>query len=210
VADRKITGLELGTKDAYSCGAVVSTVPLDVLAGLLPQGWDGYAARLRRIRYIGVVCVSFKLARRVSNNFWLNVNDHRIPFNGIIEYTNLNPMQGRAGHIVYVPYYVPTDHPLYRMDDQELVQKSWEALKLLQPTLRDSDHLAHHLARAPYAQAVCPTGFLDLLPGPEAPIEGLHLLDSTFLYPEDRTQSGHVTKAWACAARMDEAAHGAG
>jgi hypothetical protein len=49
--------------------------------------------------------------------------------------------------------------------------------------------------RAPYAQAICPTHFLRLLPSQRAPIEGLHLLDSAFLYPEDRSQSGLILKA---------------
>lgn len=197
----RVCGLET-VQRVFDCDQVISTVPLSVLAELLPDADGEYTAALRRIEYIGVVCVAFRLARPVSNAFWLNVNDHRIPFNGVIEYTNLNPLGGKAGHIMYVPYYVATDHPLYRMDDEALIATSWEAVKRINPALSDADLLARHVARAPYAQAVCTTGFLRLLPAQQAPISGLHLLDSTFLYPEDRTQSGHVLKAWACAERI--------
>jgi hypothetical protein len=44
------------------------------------------------------------------------------------------------------------------------------------------------------------------MPEAEAPIGGLHLLDSTFLYPEDRTQSRLIEKAWECAERIHRSA----
>ncbi len=195
----QVAGLSFEGRPTFACDRVISTVPLSVLAELLPAGWEDYAAQLRRIQYIGVVCLVLKLKRPVSNNFWLNVNDTRAPFNGIIEYTNLNPLQGKHGHIVYVPYYVSTDHPYYAMDDATLFTHSRQALKLINSSLKDTDVLAHHITRAPYAQAICTTGFLKLMPNHLAPLKGLHLLDSTFLYPEDRTQSGHILKANACA-----------
>lgn len=200
----RVSGLAFDGHEDYPCDRVVSTVPLCVLAGLLPPGWEDYAASLSRIDYIGVVCVSFKLRRPVSRHFWYNVNDEHIPFNGIIEYTNLNPLPAHDCHIVYVPYYVATDHPRYTMADGEVIGESWVAVKRLNPALTDEDLLASHVARTPYAQAICPTGFLQMLPNQKAPLRGLRLLDSTFLYPEDRTQAGHVVKAFECAARIEE------
>lgn len=197
-----VRGLELADGSVFECNHVISTVPLPVLADLLPEGWRGYAAALRRIHYVGVVCVVFKLARNVTRNFWLNINDRAIQSNGIIEYTNLNPMGKTDRHIVYVPYYVPTDHPLYLAGDGEVVRRSWEALPRIAPGLRANDITACRVFRSPYAQAVCPTHFLPLIPDAEAPLRGLHLLDSVFLYPEDRTQSGLILKARACASRI--------
>ncbi len=196
---QRVAGLRLDAGCDYQCDRVVSTVPLPVLANLLPEGWETYAESLRRVHYIGVVCVVFKLKRPVSPYFWYNVHDARIPFNGIIEYTNLNPLDGKHGHIVYVPYYTDTHSPIYRMPDEIVVRQSWDALKLIEPGLSDGDLLARHVARAPHAQAICHTGFLKVIPAQQAPIEGLHLLDSVFLYPEDRTQSGQILKAFDCA-----------
>ena len=204
-ADRSVRGVRTVDGAEHESDAVVSTVPLEVLAGLLPPDELAYGESLRKIKYIGVVCLLFKLKRPVSNNFWLNVHDKRVPFNGIIEYTNLNPLEAKDGHIVYVPYYVATDHPYYTMNDDALITQSWEALKLIAPHLRDEDRIAHHVARAAYAQAICPAHFLDLLPKPQSPLGGLHLLDSVFLYPEDRTQSGHIFKAEECARRIGNA-----
>lgn len=204
--ERRVTGLDVEEYGFFPCDRVVSTVPLEILADLLPGATANYLRGLRAVQYIGVVCVTFKLKRRVSPYFWLNVHDPRVPMNGIIEYTNLNPIAGPDTHIAYVPYYVPTEHPSYRMKDDAIIAQSWEALKIISPGLRDEDRLASHVARAAYAQAVCEEGFLNMLPAQESPVSGLWLLDSVFLYPEDRTQSGQILKAWECAERVHESA----
>jgi protoporphyrinogen oxidase len=198
VADAgRVRGLRLGTGSEYDCDRIISTVPLSVLANLLPPGWEEYQARLRAIRYIGVACVVFKLRRPVTSYFWLNVHDSTIPFNGIIEYTNLNRLAGE--HVAYVPYYVPTDSPVYRMADDALIDQTWRGMKRIAPDLRDEDLVASHLSRAAFAQAICPVNFLNMIVDRKAPLAGLHLLDSVFLYPEDRTQSGNILKANECA-----------
>lgn len=202
VEEGRTTGLVTNDGAEHTFDQVVSTIPLHLLAKLLPAGHEDYAESLRRVQYIGVVCLSFKLKKRVSPYFWLNVNDPRVPFNGIIEFTNLNPIGPDAGHIVYVPYYIATSHPFYQMDDERIFQQSWDALKIIAPHIHDDDLLARHIARAPVAQAICPVGFLDMLPKQKSPIKGLYLLDSTFLYPEDRTQSGHIIKSYELAELM--------
>lgn len=199
VEDKHVAGLLFENGETFSCDCVVSTLPLPVVADIIPRGWEDFTQTLRRIEYIGIVCAVLKLKRPVSKFFWYNVHDDRLPFNGIIEYTNLNALGGDHGHIVYVPYYVGVDEPLYGADDGDVFQQSWEALKVMNPKLRDEDLMAYRVFRAPYGQAICPTGFLKMLPPRHGTIKGLHLLDSTFLYPEDRSQSGLIIKARECA-----------
>jgi protoporphyrinogen oxidase len=193
----RVRGLRLLDGSEHACARVISTVPLPILADLLPPGWEEYAERLRAIQYIGVACLSFKLKRSATPYFWLNVHDDRVPFNGIIEYTNLNPMAGE--HIVYVPYYVPTTHPLYATADEALVDRTWRAIRLIAPELKDTDLIASHVARAAFAQAICPAHFLQQVPTQRTPLPGLSLLDSVLLYPADRTQSGSILNAYECA-----------
>ena len=45
-----------------------------------------------------------KLAKPVSENFWLNVNDEDMVILGLVEYSNLQPNSPR---VVYVPFYMP-------------------------------------------------------------------------------------------------------
>lgn len=197
----RVSGLRLADGGAHACERVVSTLPLPATAALLPPEAGAFAERLRAVRYLGVACVSLKLRRRLTPFFWLNVHDSRVPFNGIIELTNLNPLDGE--HVAYVPYYVPTDSPTYRMEDRALVELTWAGLRRVAGDLADGDLVACHVARAAQAQAICPQGFQASLPPSRAPLPGLFLLDSVFLYPEDRTQSGNILKAEAVAAEID-------
>lgn len=203
----RIHGLDMADGAVVPCDRVISTAPLSILAKLLPPTWNEYALQLERIKYVGVVCAVFKLKRPVSKYFWLNVNDPRIACNGIIEFTNLNPGMCKDGHVVYVPYYLPTTSELYTSDAQVAFERSWQSLKYLNPALKDSDLVAHQVFKAAHAQAVCPTGFLDVLPEQQSPLTGLHLLDSVFLYPEDRTQSRLIEKAWECADQINRSAN---
>lgn len=198
VESDRVKGMAFAHGGTFEADHVISTVPLDIAAGMLPEECAAFAAALRRVRYIGVVCVTLKLRRRLTPYFWLNVHDESMPFNGIIEYSNLNSRHGNGAHIVYVPYYVATDKPLYLADDDTVFRQSWDAVKRLGSGLSDGDLLGHRVFRATHAQAVCPVGFLKMLPDSHTPIQGLRLLDSTYLYPEDRSQSGLILKANAC------------
>jgi protoporphyrinogen oxidase len=203
VADGRVRGLRLADGGESPCDQVVSTLPLPLTADLLPEACAALAGRLREVRYLGVACVALKLRRSVSPNFWLNVHDRIVPFNGVIEFTRLNPLDG--SHVAYVPYYVPTTSAIYRLADDDLIERTWSGLRRVEPGLADDDRLAARVSRAAFAQAICTAGFSATESLRHPPVAGLHLLDSAFLYPEDRTQSGNILNARACAEAMDRA-----
>lgn len=188
----RAAGLRLSDGAAYECDRVISAAPLPAAARLVEAAWPDYAARLRTVDYVGVVCAVFKLARPVTNNFWLNIHDERMASNGLIEFTNLYPVIPRPRSIVYVPFYVATDSDLYRASDDAVFAQTWGYLRAINPNLNDGDLLAWRVSRAPYAQAVCPVDFLKTRPPAEDAVPGLSLLDSIYQYPEDRTQAGLI------------------
>ena len=205
VVDREaVQGLSLEDGEVQAYDHVISTLPLPAVADLLEAGApevndDAYVSELRGVQYMAVVCVVVKLTRKVTENFWLNVNDTQIPSNGIIEFTNLNEGYAGGDHIAYAPYYVPADHPLYTGSDEEAFEQTWRIMQRITPDLRREDVLGYRVFRDKMAQPVCTTGFLDTCPSSQSPIEGLYLLDSVYLYPEDRTQSGLILRAKECA-----------
>ena len=81
------------TKDGvHSARAVIATPPLPIVADLLePHVSGAYRDQLRRIRYLGNVCLVLELDRSLSSTYWLNVNDPGFPFVGVIEHTNFEP-----------------------------------------------------------------------------------------------------------------------
>lgn len=173
--------------------AVVSTVAPPLLCRMLPDECADYRDELARIKYIGVVCMILKLSRPITNSFWVNVNDPRIAFNGIIEYTNLNPRPDpQGGRIAYIPFYLKTTNERYAYKDQDLLEEYSAALSLISNDFTPSWIQDWRVFRDPYAQAICGTHFSRLMPAKKTPIDGLYLIDSTQLYPSDRTVSGMI------------------
>ena len=192
----RATGLRTVAGETVRFDRIVAAVPLPLflrMAGDLPAD---YRRRLERIEFLGVVCATLRLRRPLTENFWLNSSDERVPFAGWIEYTNLNPAMTPDGSaIVYVPFYLPRDDPRFRMPDADVVRDCLAGLALLAPGLDQSAVVDWAVSRDPYAQVVCPTGFADQVPAHTTPVAGLYLIESSQLYPSDRTISGTLDLA---------------
>lgn len=192
VQDGKVSAVEAGG-EVFETDAVLSTVALPTLEGLLPPQEGAYFQKLHQIRYIGVVCLVMRLDRSFSPNFWLNIHDPRIAFNGIIEYTNLNRHLRASGeHILYIPFYLPTSEERYRRPDAELLEEYITALRWVNPQFERAWIRDWWVFRSPHAQAVCGTNFTESIPAIRSPLNGLYLTDSTQFYPEDRTLSAAI------------------
>jgi len=162
---------------------VISTVPLPFVPHLIPDLPEALRQRYSALKNVAVVCVIVKLARPLTDKFWLNVNDLDMDIPGLVEYTNLRPLDA---HIVYAPYYIPASHPGYRDSDETYINKVKVYIKKINPNLTDADFLDAHASRYHFAQPVCGPNFLDTLPPVKLPIAGLWVADTSHYYPEDR------------------------
>ena len=178
----EVRGVEAGGQ-RHDFDKVISTVPLPYVPRLLPDLPTALLDQYRAQQNIAVVCVIAKLRKRVTENFWLNVNDPAMDIPGLVEYTNLRPLDH---HIVYVPFYMPGEHPKFAEPDSVFLDKVKRYLKTINPTLSDDDFLAIRASRYRFAQPVCPPGFLDRLPPWQLPVKGLWVADTSYYYPEDR------------------------
>lgn len=173
---------------------VISTAPLPYLMKMAPNLPIDEREKIEAIRNVGVVCVILKLKSPFTRNFWMNINDPRIRIPGLIEYSNLNPLEQT---IVYAPYYMPQSNPKYMRDPQIFVDETLTYMKLIRPDFNpDEELLAATASRYEYSQTVCTPGFFDALPPMQSKASGLFLADTSHYYPEDRsiTESLQVGK----------------
>ncbi len=189
----RVAGLETSDGAQWKFDQVVSTVPLPLflqMAGDLPAD---YRKQLSAIEFIGVICVMLRLRNSLTKYYWLNVNDPRVPFNGCIEYTNLNRQVTPDGsRILYIPFYLPVGHARFDQSDVQLLYDCVEALKVIHPAFTEHRILDYAVSRDPFAQVICRQGFAEQVPAHTTPIQGLYLIDSSQLYPSDRTISGTI------------------
>jgi protoporphyrinogen oxidase len=190
VADGRAVGVRVSGQ-SLPADVVVSTVTARALRRLLPPLADSYFENLERIPTIGLYCVLLRLKRAVAPVFWVNTNDRRVPFAGMIEYTNLNPLPQLGGdHILYIPQYVPVEDPRYAEADDAIVARYADALALIQPGFERSWIRRAFVFRDRYAQPVCLTDYRQTTPTITTPIPNLFATDSCQLHPHDRSISG--------------------
>jgi len=203
VTDGRVNEVRVGD-ETLRCDAVVSTIALPTLARLVPGQTDRYFANVASVEYIGVVCMLLSLKQSFSPNFWTNINDPRISFNGIIEQTNLNDNLRAAGlNVIYIPFYLATTEPRYSASNEALFAEYIPMLKIVNPAFNESWIKEWHVFRAPYAQAIFATNFVTRMPDHRSSVRGLFVTDSTQFYPEDRTISAAIAQGRQVARLID-------
>ena len=182
MVDGRVSGVAYGAQfEAFD--KVISTVPLPYVPRLMPDLPPAILAQFKALNNIAVVCVIVKLRRALTGNFWLNVNDPEMDIPGIVEYSNLRPLDC---HVVYVPFYMPGEHPKFAESDQQFLDKVRRYFKKINPALVDADFIDLRASRYRHAQPICDPGYLDRLPPASLPVQGLWVADTSYYYPEDR------------------------
>ncbi|WP_410209782.1 NAD(P)/FAD-dependent oxidoreductase [Aquirhabdus sp.] len=182
IEDGVIKGVEyLEQFEAFD--KVVSTIPLPYVARIMPDLPEHLLTAFNAKKNIAVVCVIAKLKKAVTENFWLNTNDPEMDIPGLVEYSNLRPLEQ---HVVYVPFYMPGEHEKFSEPDSAFLDKVRTYLKKINPELTDNDFIDIRASRYRYAQPICEPEYLKKLPPVALPIQGLWVADTSYYYPEDR------------------------
>jgi protoporphyrinogen oxidase len=172
----------------YQAKQVLCTTALPIAADMI-QTWaePSYLESLRKIQYLGNVCLVLELNHPLSKTYWLNVNDPSFPFVGVIEHTNFERAETYGGrHIVYLSKYLPHTDPLYSMSDDALLEFTLPYLQKMFPAFNKTWIYAHHVWRARWSQPVVVKHYSTLIPQEHTPYQGLHLCSMAQIYPEDR------------------------
>ena len=187
-----VTGIKAGGV-SHGFDYVISTCPTPYVADMVPALTAPEKAAYNAIENIGCVCVLVKMRQKVTENFWLNINDETIDVPGIIEFSNLRPTDD---HVVYVPYYMPTTHPKFAKDEAYFQDEVRTYIKRLNPALSDDDFIDIKISKLRYSQPICEPGFAARIPSVQTSIEGLQIADTCFYYPEDRgiSESARLAK----------------
>nr|WSZ94900.1 FAD-dependent oxidoreductase [Streptomyces sp. NBC_00857] len=171
---------------------LVTTAPA-LAAGLLSGPEAAHPAvpalnrQLRQVPYLANVCLVLENNRRLSETYWLNVNDPTFPYVGVIEHTNMDdPSRYGGRHVVYLSKYLPTDAELYRMTDEQVFEYSLPHLRRMFPGFDRSWVDGYHVWRAEYAQPVITPGYTKTMPPLRTQVPGLYLASMAQVFPEDR------------------------
>jgi protoporphyrinogen oxidase len=188
ISNKSVIGIEVnGSLEPFE--HVVSSIPIPYVEKLIPDLPLEIKKQFSSKKNIAVVSVIVKLRKPLTKYFWLNTSDSEMDIPGLIEYTNL---RGLGPSIVYVPFYVPTEHPTYLESDEQFKIKVFKYLSKINTTLKKEDVLDICISRYRFAQPICEPNFLQTIPPVKLPINGLFVADTSYYYPEDRGMSESI------------------
>lgn len=165
----------------------------DIFEGVANQEW---LTRLRKVRYLGNMCLVLRLRRSLSETYWLNVNDPGFPFVGVIEHTNFDrPDNYKGTHIAFLSRYLATEDPVWSYSDDEYVDFALKHLKRMFPDMDRSWVLEYRVWRAEFAQPVTERSYSNYVPGYETPFENALVSTMAQIYPEDRGTNYAIREA---------------
>jgi protoporphyrinogen oxidase len=179
----RVRGVEVnGQVEPFERAVVTMQAP--IAARLVPDAPAEYRERLQAQRYLGIVCPLFVLDRPLTGVWTLNIADSEALVTGVIETTSyIDPSFVGGHHLVYVPKYVAPGSPWLTASDDEIRSAWTAALKRIAPSF-DPAHVRYCLVHR--------ERFVEPLHGPgaggrtipvDAPVEGLHLVTTSQIYP---------------------------
>jgi protoporphyrinogen oxidase len=167
------------------------TLPTRLFEQLAPQLPSEFPRRFPGPEHYGAHVLILGLHRQlVPGVYWLNINDRDLPFLALVEHTNFLPPADYGGlHLVYLGNYAPMDHPLFAQSEDEVLATFLPAVARIRPDFDRAWLAQHWMFRAPYAQPIVTTGYLDKLPPHQTPLSGVFLANMAHVYPQDRGQN---------------------
>ncbi len=175
---------------------VISTLPTGLTVRLAPDLPPDYVSAHPAPRALGAHCLVLSLDRRLTDVYWIGVNDPGLPFLAAVEHTNMVPEAEYGGrHLVYLGNYRHHDDPIFGMSKEQLIEAFTPGLRRLNPAfdpswIRDSWSFA-----ALFAQPVVTADFARNIPGFDTPLAGLYVANMFQVYPYDRGQNYSIALA---------------
>lgn len=206
-ANGEIEALELCDAQEVRGRQYLFTPALPVIANL----FDGVAESkwidsLRRVNYLGNMCLVLEMDRSLSDTYWLNVNDPGFPFVGVIEHTNFDaPANYGGNHIVFLSRYIATADPVWQYGDEQYLEYALEYLRRMFPEMQRSWIKEFRLWRADYAQPVTERNYSKYVPGRETPFANAVISTMAHIYPEDRGTNYAIREGVDVAGTLNEA-----
>jgi protoporphyrinogen oxidase len=191
VARDGLINVHTDSGEVHTLDQLLVTLPTRLFARLAPELPEEFVSRYPGPEHYGAHVLILGLDRTlVPGVYWLNINDRDLPFLALVEHTNFMPPADYGNlHLVYLGNYLPMDHPLFTQSDEAILSSYLAALRRIRPDLDPSWVKQHWVFRAPFAQPIVTTTYLDSLPPHRTPLPGVFLANMAHVYPQDRGQN---------------------
>ena len=171
--------IELQNSELSVFNKVISTLPSTISAKIAPGISDIEKQKHNSIKYLGVICTSVLLKKKLSDFYVTNITDKDTPFTGVIEMTALiNPKEVNNLHLIYLPKYVNSDDALLNIPDEKLSLSFLNDFLKMYPSVKKNDVTFCGVSKARNVFSLPTLNYSDNLPDIKTSIENYFIINS--------------------------------
>ena len=162
---------------------VISTIASPLIASQCDELTEDEKAKLRAIKYLGVVCASMLLKKPISPYYVTNITDTWVPLTGVIEMSTIVNSESQLGgqHLVYLPKYMTDDHEGLKEPDADYQERCLATLEKMYDHFSRDNVVDFKVARAKYVAALSTLNYSTKLPPIVTSVPGFYALNSAHI-----------------------------
>jgi len=169
-------------KDSFAFDKAVLTIPNPEICKILPEAPNAFKEKLKKIKYLKLVCGILVLNKSLSPYYVMNLTDPELPFTGFIEATNIVPegiLQGRA--LIYLPKYMDPGDPFYSCSDEFIKNEFIKGVHKIFDDFSDDSVISFTIAREQYVQPIQEVNYSNNINEMKTPIQNLYYVNTTMI-----------------------------
>lgn len=199
----RLTALQVG-EQVFIADHYLFTPAFPIIADIFEGTADtAWLESIRRVNYLGNVCLVLRLSQSLSETYWINVNDPGFPFVGVIEHTNFDSPKNYGGdHIIYLSRYVSTEDEVWSYEDDRYLDYALKHLTRMFPKFSESWIVDYKIWRADFAQPITERNYSTYVPPAQTPFANASMSTMAHIYPEDRGTNYAIREGKAAATRI--------
>ena len=175
---------------------VIMTTPNSILSRVCVDLGEEEKSRFNQVEYLGIVCASVLLKQPLSPYYVTNITDDWVPMTAVIEMTTIvDPVELNGHTLVYLPKYVPAEHDLFDKSDEEIRESFLSALDRMYSHFDREDVIDFKISRVRSVMAIPTLGYSKLLPPMKSSVEGLYVVNSSYILKGNLNVNESITIA---------------
>lgn len=165
------------TAMAYS--RVISTLPSSISVKIAPELNLKDKQQHQAIKYLGVICTTILLKKKLSPFYVTNITDSDTPFTGVIEMTALiNPDEIKGHHLIYLPKYVNSDDYILNVPNDELSHSFLNEFLKMYPSIQREEVTFCGVSKARNVFSLPTLNYSEKLPGIRTSVDNYFIINS--------------------------------
>jgi protoporphyrinogen oxidase len=180
-----------GDGDVVTADRVINTLPLDVFEKI-PRNFPFHS----EVEYQSAICGIFVVREKLTDLYWTNIIDDRVPFKVLVNQSRLDDYPGT---VVYCGNYLRPTAELYRQDEAEITRRYLAGLRLM---FGEVTVEASRVFKARHATPIYDRRFAARTAGLQSCVPGMRFAGNIAIYPHGRTVSNVIKSGHEAAAAL--------